>query len=231
MCDVADIGEDVVDLAGQTASFMTGGATGNAAFNGEDLMPAAMMDLNGLAMGFMGGFGGGLAPGGFPVPGGTGGMPGPLDWLSGGLNIFSGIEGLRRSREMEKLSRQAMERSDPFGPQRAQYAEELRMLRADPSRIQQIPGYKAGLQAVERKMASQGYNQSGNMMIALQDYGGRAFEAEQAKLAELAGATMRPDTGAVIQGQAAANDTASRSLASLGYGVRDFNRLIFNRRA
>ena len=68
-------------------------------------------------------------------------------------------------------------------------------------------------------------------MIALQDYGGRAFEAEQAKLAELAGATMRPDTGAVIQGQAAANDTASRSLASLGYGVRDFNRLIFNRRA
>lgn len=38
--------------------------------------------------------------------------------------------------------------------------------------VTSLPGYQAGLEAVQRSMASQGYSGSGNMMAALQKYGG-----------------------------------------------------------
>jgi hypothetical protein len=73
---------------------------------------------------------------------------------------------------------------------------------------------------VERKMASQGYNGSGNMMTALQRYGGDAFNSEAARLAQLAGANFAPSGGqALLSGNVAANNLASQSLGSLGYGV------------
>ena len=73
-------------------------------------------------------------------------------------------------------------------------------------------------------MASQGYLGSGNMMIALQDYGGRIYDAEANRLAQLAGFGFDPKAGtsAGISGSAAAAELASRSLASLGYGARSF---------
>ena len=86
-----------------------------------------------------------------------------------------------------------------------------------------MPGYEAGLDAVTRKMASQGYLGSGNMMAALQKYGGDFFNAETARLGNLAGAQFGPSGGAaLLQGTNYANDLASKALASLGYGIRGF---------
>lgn len=45
----------------------------------------------------------------------------------------------------------------------------------DPSKLTSMPGYQAGLEAVMRSMAAQGYQGSGNMMAALQKYGGDAY--------------------------------------------------------
>lgn len=46
----------------------------------------------------------------------------------------------------------------------------------NPANLTKMPGYQAGLEAVQRSMAAQGYQGSGNMMAALQKYGGDAYQ-------------------------------------------------------
>jgi hypothetical protein len=83
-----------------------------------------------------------------------------------------------------------------------------------------MPGYKAGETAVQRSMMAQGYGGSGNMMAALQEYGGNAFNQEAARLSSLAGSQFPPTGGnTLMAGNIAANDLASKSLASMGYAL------------
>lgn len=144
-----------------------------------------------------------------------------------GMNIFSGLYGLNQSREMQKLAERASQQQDPFAGERGQYAGMLRDLMANPGAIINAPGYKAGEQAIMRKMASQGYLGSGNMMTALHDFGGRTFDAEAQRLASLAGANFSPSGGGMLlRGAEGANDLASKSLATLGYSSRDIEELL-----
>ncbi len=142
--------------------------------------------------------------------------------LSTGLNVFSGLYGLMKSSEMSKLAKTAMQTSNHFGPYRDQYAKQLSDLMANPSSISKTPGYMAGIDAVTRKLASQGYLGSGNMMASLQKYGGDFFNQETARLASLAGAQFQPDSRAQLTGASVSADLASRALASLGFAARDF---------
>ena len=146
-------------------------------------------------------------------------MGGP--W-STGFNIFSGLYGLNQSRKIQNAAMAPPQVLDPFGyGPRAPYAAELAGLRADPSQIQKIPGYQAGLDTVTRKMAAQGYLGSGNMMAALQEYGGQFYDRELARLSQLAGAQFQPQGFRTdTQGLAAGADLASKALASMGYAVR-----------
>lgn len=149
---------------------------------------------------------------------------GPLSTLA---SIASGIYGMNRAGDMRDLALRAMQEQDPFGPERAQYAAKLRELYANPSNVENLPGYKAGLQAIERSMAGNGYLGSGNMMLALHDYGGRMFDAEAQRLAQLAGAQFGPSGGGVLlSGNNLANTLANESLGSLGYGVRGIEDLL-----
>ncbi len=159
--------------------------------------------------------------GGMPMTwGGAYGMSPAMSLLS----LGSGFYGMNQAKKLRQDANKAFERSDPFGPYRAQYANELAALRANPNNVTKLPGYKAGLDAVERKMASQGYVGSGNMMLALHDYGGKAYDAEVGRLAELAGANMRPDAGALIGGRTGAAQLDSQSLAALGFGAAGLAR-------
>lgn len=137
------------------------------------------------------------------------------------LSLASGVYGLTQSEKQKKLAQAAAARADPFGPYRAQYAQEMSALSADPSKIFTMPGYKAGEQAVERRMAANGYLGSGNMAAALQKYGGDFFQQEMARLAGPAGANLNPGTAAQLEMQGTSNaiELASRSLASIGYGL------------
>lgn len=139
--------------------------------------------------------------------------------LASAFNLGTGLYGLNQANQLSKMAMEASRRSDPFGPHRAQYADRLNALYKDPSQVQKLPGYKAGLQAVERKMASQGYNNSGNMMIALQDYGGRAFDSEAARLSALAGANFGPSSATEIAGQTAAMSLRGQALNRFGLGL------------
>lgn len=136
------------------------------------------------------------------------------------FNIGRGIYGLHQSRDMQKLAEQAMKTENPFGPYRDEYAQKLRGLYADPSSITKMPGYEAGIQAVNRGLAKSGYLGSGNQMTALQKFGGDFFNAEAERLAMLAGAKFPPGGGSqLLQGSIAAKQLEGNALNTLIYGA------------
>lgn len=141
--------------------------------------------------------------------------------LAGGLDIGKSLYGMLQANRMQKLAQGAAERADPYGPYRAQAAQRLAALQADPSTLVNTPGYEAGLQAVQRGLAGSGYLGSGNEKIALQKYGGDAYNQQIQQLAQLSGAQFAPGAGASIStaGTAAANNLRGNALGNLVRGI------------
>lgn len=108
--------------------------------------------------------------------------------------IMGGQAAQRSGNTANSLAQQLINRADPFAPYRAGYGQKLQDLEASHD-VTSIPGYQAGLDAVQRAGASQGFTGSGNMMKALQDYGGNFFNQEASRLAGLAGANVTPGNG------------------------------------
>ena len=146
------------------------------------------------------------------------GKAGPLQ---SGMNILQGLHGINQSRQLSELATRMAERSDPFGPYRGQYAQQLAALSANPSLITKQPGYAAGLEAVRRSLAAQGYQGSGNMMAALAQYGQKFLGDEQTRLATLAGAGFNPASAGQISmaGNISAAQLLGSSLNRLGGGM------------
>lgn len=153
------------------------------------------------------------------------GSPGVGNFFGGsGVTTASGFgsmwdvgQGLYGMEQAQKLRQQASQ-ADPFAPYRAQYAAQLAQLSSDPGAyLTKLPGYEAGIQAVNRGMAAGGYLGSGNQMVALQKYGGDIYNQEATRLANLAGANISPQIG--LQGQIAATELAGQAMGSIGYGA------------
>lgn len=134
--------------------------------------------------------------------------------LPAAASIGSGVAGLNAAQRVAA-------QSDPFAPYRSQYAQQLQDLESNPSSVANTPGYTAGLQAVQRSMAANGYMGSGNMMAALQKYGGDFYQNQVSQLATLAGAGATPGAGSVP-----AANLESQSLASMGYGLNQLNNAL-----
>jgi hypothetical protein len=117
---------------------------------------------------------------------------------------------------MDSLVNQLKNSGGQYSPE---YAAMLNNLMNNPSSITSMPGYQAGIDAVERSMAAQGYQGSGNMAAALQQYGGNFFNQQVSQLQglEQGGAAS---TAAALQGMTSGNTAASNALAALGYGVK-----------
>lgn len=141
--------------------------------------------------------------------------------LQGGINVLSGLNGIRQSRMLADLARRSSERADPFGPYREGYAQQLAALSANPSLITKQPGYAAGLEAVRRSLAAQGYQGSGNMMAALAQYGQKFLGDEQNRLATLAGAGFNPASAGQLnlEGNISAAQLLGSSLNRLAGGA------------
>jgi hypothetical protein len=90
---------------------------------------------------------------------------------------------------------------------------QLSGLLRDPSSVTSLPGFKAGMQAVQRSAAGQGYLQSGNLTTALADYGSKFYNDSISTLNQIsnqnAGVNQRYKENSIgLLGQ---------SLGSLGY--------------
>lgn len=126
--------------------------------------------------------------------------------LSGWLNAGKGAYGLAQSNRLRLLGRRTQAQRNAQG--------QLDTLTADPASVQNLPGYKAGLQAVERRLAAQGFLGSGNAMTALADYGGRFYNDSVQTLSGLAAPTAQQgqyNMGSIVAG--------GQGLNSLGAGA------------
>lgn len=158
--------------------------------------------------------------------GGAGFLSGLTNLIPSGMNlgsamsIGSGLYGLSQASQLQRTAQQAAQMQDPFGPYRSQYANQLSYLMANPTSVSSLPGYQAGLDAVMRSQAAGGYLGSGNMMAALQQYGGNFYQQQLQNLMGLSGAGFAPSGGNVLmQGTGQAANLAGASLGSIGYGA------------
>lgn len=138
--------------------------------------------------------------------------------LTSDLSIASGIYGMTQAQQLQQLAQmQAAQQQTLFNQQQG-YAGQLSQLSQNPGMVTSLPGYQAGLQAVERSQAANGYLGSGNMMAALQQYGGQAYQQQFNNLSALSGLTNPPNNYAT-QTAAAGAQLSSASQGSIGYGV------------
>lgn len=198
-----------------------GGATPDASFRGLADKLGQGVTPSDLLRSVTGDLGTALAK--FGVPG-FGGSTGGVLGLGGGMSPWSigqGLYGLYSANKMKKQAAELGRRADPWAQYRGDAASRLDALSRDPSSITKDPGYGAGLEAVQRSMAAQGYQGSGNMMAALQKYGSDFYEKAIARLSGLAGANQNPAAGPTLEMQGSVNaaNLTGQSLNRFAYGM------------
>ena len=119
--------------------------------------------------------------------------------------LFSSVDDYKQGKASRNLERQSMRfSSDMF--------RQLEALTQDPSKITEMPMYKAGLESVQRSLASQGLTGSGNAMMALSDYGANYWRDQVNMFAGLAqGGMPQYGTGSVMQAGGAGRISAMGS--------------------
>mgnify|MGYP003645277105 CR=1 FL=1 len=119
--------------------------------------------------------------------------------------VGTGLYAMWKAKQMAKLGA-------PTGAQTAARGN-MEALMRDPSSMVNMPGYKAGEQAVTRSMAANGYLGSGNMMAELQNYGGGFYNDTLRTMGGLAQPT--PDQ---LQYNMGSTQLTGQGLQSLLYG-------------
>lgn len=139
----------------------------------------------------------------------------------GGEARRSGDIAMGEAARMRGVGVTAAAMMDPFAPYRGAFAQQMMQLQRSPAAITSMPGYSAGLQAVQRQLGAQGYQGSGNMAAELAQFGGDFYNRTMAQLGQLAGAGAAPGAGAGVYAQAAqqAADLTGQGLASRGYAA------------
>jgi hypothetical protein len=194
-----------IDMA---AAAWFGGSQLAGMFGGQGAIPGEQF-MNG--MGGFGGMTGSGAQGAGAFASGSGGGIGSMFGLSGNqiggaVDLLRGGFGLYQSNQLRKASQ-------PSAINRQAEAE-LAALLADPNRITSMPGYEAGLEAVQRGMAAGGYLGSGNMATALQKYGGDFYNNALTQYGNLS----QLGRGNEATYRMGGIELAGQALNSLGYG-------------
>lgn len=189
-------------LFGNAASGVRGGGSFLSQLGASlGISPDVMGTLNtvrqgaGLAQALGGIFGGG----------GSGSRPGGS--TGGGMDLMSllglGAGAYQDNRNIQQYESQInnlLDRGDPFRNERANYITRLNQLYADPSSIENTPGYKfakeQGLDAIQRKMAARGMSLSGNELGEMDKFSSglaaQTLDKERAALMQMAGANFNP---------------------------------------
>ena len=201
---------------GAPGDILAGGGSPEAATGGMFTDPTTGMSYpaTGAGAGVAPTGGGGMLSnlmGGGAGAGAGGGGAGGIGWGSP-LNLLqmgSGLMGLSQSQQQKQMAAAAQARAQQLGGA-------LTMPTAQS--VQGLPGYQSGLDAVQRAMASQGYAGSGNMMAALQQYGGNAYQQAMQNYQQQQGlATQASGLPGQLYQQGV--NTAGGGLAALGQGA------------
>lgn len=211
------------------AGYMGGAAAGGGAAVGGGSAPASVSP--GAAYP-----GQAAAPiGGAPVaPAGGGGV---LSNIGGALNqgsiakniatygpvVWAGVEysnAKDATQAYQEQLQKAIDSSDPFGPERAKYQQQLDDLLRDPTNFLNSPQVQFASDAAARKMASMGYNQSPAQAQAIADASAGEYYKQANLLAGLAGSSIGPNTQAAVNGLNGLVNSKTNENASLGNVAR-----------
>jgi len=109
---------------------------------------------------------------------------------------------------------------NPFDQYRSAFAQQLQQLVANPSTINQLPGYQAGITGIESNMATKGQLHSGNVLNALKDYSSNIYNQQVGQLSGLAGANAAPGAGGQVgmQGAIAGSGLINAGVQTQGLG-------------
>jgi len=136
-----------------------------------------------------------------------------------GANTLSGLAQLyqaglsnKNAQQLQQLAQQ----SDAMGPYRAQYAQQLQQLMNNPSSIQNLPGYQAGIEAINRDSAAKGLFGSGNMAGALGLYGNQLYQQQLQNLMQLSGSNINPAVAGTLLNSAGQSQAGGTGLALSG---------------
>lgn len=116
---------------------------------------------------------GGASDASSAASGASGGIGSYIKDGAGILSILSGIQNYSTAAQRQK--------------QQSQYGTQLQQLMSNSSSVTNTPGYQAGLDAVTRTLAAQGYNNSTNAQALIANYGGQAFQQQVQNLQALQG--------------------------------------------
>lgn len=135
-------------------------------------------------------------------------------------NIGSGLYGLLQGRNLQQLAKTAADKQDPFASQRAQYQQMLAQLTSTGD-VTKLPGYAAGLEAVNRGQAAGGYLGSGNQVLANSTYGTNLYNSTVAQLGGLAGGNFAPGGAGntLLSGNVSGLQLQGNALNRLGMGA------------
>jgi len=206
----AGAGAGATDAALMTDPYLAGEAGGSALW--APATGAGAFDVGAAGAGV--GAGVGSAAGGV----GASGAASWLQTLGAGMGLAGGVMGLAGS------TGGGTPNADPFAQYRGQAAQQLMALQANPNLVTQQPGYQAGLTAVERSLASQGFQGSGNMMAGLAEYGQNAYQQAIQNLMTMSGASSSPAAGAQVNAQTADTRLATQiaSMNNIGSSLMYF---------
>lgn len=144
-------------------------------------------------------------------------------WIGPAMSIGSGLFGMSQADQMRRMAMLAAGRSDPWGASggRGVADAQLQELLRNPGGVASSdPAYKLRIQGAQRAMGPMGQG-SGAMAVAGANASTDWYNQRLSQLAGISGAGVNPGYGEQIamQGNLGANDLASKSLASIGYGV------------
>lgn len=185
-------------FGGSAGGLFGGGSSGAGA--GAGAYPGSGY-LGGLGETYAGsagsGGGGGFLNGMFGGASGNAGATGDL--LRGGFGLYQASQ-LRQAGQPSAINQTA--------------EAQLQALLANPSSVTNLPGYGAGIEAVQRGMAAGGYLGSGNMAAALQKYGGDFYNNAVGQYSNLSQLGRGNDANYRM----GSIQLAGQALNSLGYG-------------
>lgn len=95
------------------------------------------------------------------------------------MGIATGVQDYKHGKAARNVERKALNTS-------SQAYGQLQDLMSDPSKITEMPMYKAGLEAVQRALGQQGLTGSGNAVLGLSEYGGNFYQQQMSLLAGIA---------------------------------------------
>ena len=219
MGTVAGTGTGMGTTAGMSAAWAPGEIAAGGAMAGAGAGAGAGVGA-GSGLGTIGTIGAGSAPvAGLGTAGAVGAMTAPtigstgaafgggMGSLAGWGELLKGGLSLYQASQLSSMGKGS--------PSEAIANAQLAQLLQNPSSITSMPGYEAGLQAVQRTGAAQGYLGSGNMMIGLSKYGGDFYNKSVQQLSDIANSGR----GINAQMQIAGTQLFGQSANTIAYGL------------